>query len=149
MSTFEDQRILKLAELGYNFSKLGLSRVSRNSYIPFRFTMNQVLQLENMRLLVWENIADLDQIGLGRGSQFDWTLRDWEKAIRKHKGLEIEEFENDDALRLARNGFKIVETNDRGYNFYRWGHHIKYYRNRKCATNKALKIIKSESALES
>lgn len=141
MSSFEDQRILELAEVGYNFTKLGSARVSRNSYIPFQFSMNQILELESMRLLVWENIADLDQIGLGTEKQSSWDLRAWESAIRQFKGLEIQDFESDDMLRLTRNGFRIEPTSDGGYNLYRWYGHIKYYRNKKSAINRALKEI--------
>lgn len=47
---------------------------------PFHSAGIQVLDF--LRLVAWENVADLDQIRLGVPGQHAWRKADWERAIR-------------------------------------------------------------------
>lgn len=136
--------IQKLAQTGYNFGQAmqESSRVSLKYYPGFSYSKHSIIALNNIRLLVYEHIADLNQVGLARVDQRAWTLRDWERAIRKATGqpdLVIDTLKSDDELKLHWACLSIVPTEDGGYNLKNGPFVIKYYRRYKWALKAGLK----------
>lgn len=142
---YADREAFKLAKIGHEISKYckahGCSRISRKFYTPFQFSLRQIILLEQYRLAVYENCADLDQIGLAYDKQKTWNLRDWDNAIRKACKLEIEEYATDQDLILARNGYKITPAKDGGWWFQHYNGYCQYYRRRGWAIRRAMKEI--------
>lgn len=136
--------IQELAQTGHNFSQAlqESSRVSLKYYIPFPYSRSTIRLLDNICLLVWENIADLNQVGLARNAQRNWTLRDWEQAIRQVTGQPdsvIATLETDDELRLHWHCFSVTPTRDGGWNLKEGPFVVKHYRYRKSAIKAGLK----------
>jgi hypothetical protein len=79
-----DAEIEKMARFGYCISQeCKRHECARVSDRFVKIQAGEAVALEAMRLMVFEDCADLYQVGLARDAQRTWTLRTWEKRIRQ------------------------------------------------------------------